>query len=69
MNFLYPRTICTKFDRIWLPGSGEDIFLNFSVFLFFCYYLPLEKRYPLQLICAIGLVKIDLVVLEKKILK
>jgi hypothetical protein len=33
----------------WPAGSGEDFFLNFSAFLFFHYYLPLEKGYPLHL--------------------
>jgi hypothetical protein len=41
-----PRIICTKFDRIWLVGSGEDFFKIFSVFLLFCYYLPLERDNP-----------------------
>jgi hypothetical protein len=31
-------------------GSGEEDFKKFSVhFLFFCYYLPLEKDDPLHL--------------------
>ena len=49
LNPLHPRIICTKFDWFWPAGSGEDFFLNFSVFLLFCYYLPLEKGYPLPL--------------------
>jgi hypothetical protein len=36
-------------DWIWLAGSGEDFFFNFSVFLLFCYYLLLERGNPLHL--------------------
>jgi hypothetical protein len=25
LEFPHPRIICTKFDRIWLAGSGEDL--------------------------------------------
>jgi hypothetical protein len=41
--------IYAKFDWNWPAGSGEDFFLNFSVFLLFCDYLPLEKVNPLHL--------------------
>jgi hypothetical protein len=50
LNSLHPRIICTKFDWIWPAGSGEEDFLkNFSAFLLFRYYLPLEKGDPLHL--------------------
>ena len=50
LNPLHPRIICTKFDWFWLAGSGEEyIFFNFSVFLLFRHYLPLETGYPLPL--------------------
>jgi hypothetical protein len=29
-------------------GSGEDFLKNFSAFLLFCYYFPLEKGDPLH---------------------
>jgi hypothetical protein len=41
--------IYAKFDWNWPAGSGEEDFLKFfSVFLLFCYYLPLEKGNPLH---------------------
>jgi hypothetical protein len=44
LNFLYLSMIYTMFDWNWLPGSREEDFKTRSVFLLFCYYLPLEKR-------------------------
>jgi hypothetical protein len=41
--------IYTKFDWNWPAGSGEEDFKKISVFLLFCYYLPLEKGIPLHL--------------------
>jgi hypothetical protein len=42
---LHPKIICTKFDWIWPAGSEEEDFKkNLSIFLLFCYYLPLEKE-------------------------
>jgi hypothetical protein len=41
--------ICTKFNRNWLTGCGEEDFKKFRVFLNLCYYLPLEKGIGLQL--------------------
>jgi hypothetical protein len=41
--------ICTKFHWNWPVGSGEEDLEIFSVFLLFCYYLPLEKGNPLHL--------------------
>jgi hypothetical protein len=49
MNFLHPRIIGMKFDWISSASSGEENFEKISVFLLFCYYLPLEKGYPLHL--------------------
>jgi hypothetical protein len=50
LKSLHPRIICIKFDWFWSDVSGEeDFFKMFSVFLFFCYYLPLEKGCPLLL--------------------
>ena len=49
LNSLHPKIICTKFDWFWSAGYGEEDFLNFSVCLLFCYYLPLEMSYPLHL--------------------
>jgi hypothetical protein len=79
LYFLYPRIIWINFDWIWLASSGEDD-LNkiFSVFLLFCYYLPLERDIPLHLNkleshpqrwFVPSLIKIGPVVLEKMILK
>jgi hypothetical protein len=48
LNFLYLRMICTKFHWNW-PAGSEDFFFNFSVFLFDCYYLPLEKGIALNM--------------------
>jgi hypothetical protein len=42
--------IYAKFDCNWPAGSGEEDFKkNFSVFLLFCDYLPLEKNNSLHL--------------------
>jgi hypothetical protein len=50
LNSFYPRIICIKYYWIRPAGFGEEFFfLNFSVFLLFRYYLPLEKGYPLCL--------------------
>jgi hypothetical protein len=76
LNSLNPSIICTKFDWIWPAGSREEhFFLNFSAFLLFHYYLPLEKAIPfiwtnlnllhLRMISA----KIGPVVLEEKCFK
>jgi hypothetical protein len=67
--------MCTKFDGFLLAGSVDFFFLIFSVFLLFCYYLPLERGNPLHVyklespppnndLCVV-LLKL---VLEKKIL-
>jgi hypothetical protein len=58
----------------------KKILKMFSVFLLFCYYLPLEKGNPVRLdklesstpkdyLCQVSMVKIGEVVLEKKIFK
>jgi hypothetical protein len=74
LNFLPPKDSLYK---VWMNLACWfwRFYKNFSVFLFFCYYLPLEKGYPLllnkldtlqtRMICG-SLVKIGLVVLEKK---
>jgi hypothetical protein len=50
LNSVCSRIICTKFGLIWPAGSGEeDFFKKISVFLFFRYYLPLEKGNTLHL--------------------
>jgi hypothetical protein len=49
LNSLHPRIIWTISDWFWPAGNEEDFFLNFSVFLLFHYYLPLEKGHPLLL--------------------
>ena len=50
LNSLYPRIICTKFDWLWLAGSGkEDFLIKFSAFSLLSYHLPLERDYPLHL--------------------
>jgi hypothetical protein len=50
LNSLYSRIICTKFDWIWPLFLEKKILIYFfSVFLIFCYYLPLEKGVPLRL--------------------
>jgi hypothetical protein len=70
-----------KMYQVWLNlGSWllRRFFKNFSVFLLFCYYLPLERGNPLHLNklkfppqgwFMPSLVKIGPVVLEKKIFK
>jgi hypothetical protein len=34
LNSLHPRIICTKFDWIWLAGSGKKDFKFFSVYFY-----------------------------------
>jgi hypothetical protein len=34
LNPLHPKIICTKFDWIWLAGSGEEDFKKFSVYFY-----------------------------------
>ena len=47
LNSLHPRMICTKFDRNWSSGSGEEDFLNFLVyFCFFAIISPCRKALP-----------------------
>jgi hypothetical protein len=49
LNSLHPRIICTKFDSFWACWFWRRFLNTFSVFLLFCYYLPLERGYPLSL--------------------
>jgi hypothetical protein len=43
LNSLYSRMICIKFEWKWLAGS------EYSLFLLFCYYLPLGRCIAIHL--------------------
>ena len=47
-NRCHLKMLCAKFGGNWLSCSGED-FLNSSMYLHFCNYLPLEKGRALNL--------------------
>jgi hypothetical protein len=43
LNSLYLRMICTKFDRNWLAGSGEQDFFKKT---FFAVISPCRRAFP-----------------------
>jgi hypothetical protein len=47
LNSLHPKIICSKFNWFWPAGFFKK--KKLSVFLLFCYYLPLERVNPLYL--------------------